>query len=195
MTGGRAKSAATTALLVLPCLAVGLIALLGHDDVLPGRAGAASGVAASNAEATAGTTTTGASEPSTAEPTPSPTTAVSATTTTTTTAPPNTPEQPVEPIPPLDTPAPDDLDGRWVAQLFSVAVDQPPSVLEARLLEFSLRTGSDIPVLLSSDYSALRPGYLVGYHPGPFADSAAVTAWCADLGLPTADCLPRQLTR
>ncbi|ACU36342.1 hypothetical protein [Actinosynnema mirum] len=199
-TGGLTGHA-VTALLVLPCLVVGLIAYLGREPDLPGRA--APIPSAIRAEDTPPATAPDATTPPASPPSGSPTSAAP----TTGSPAPSTPP-PSAQAPPVDTPAPRDLpippepitdpwhlDGRWIAQLFSVAVGAPPGTLETTLSEFSLRTGTDVPLLLSSDYSSLRPGYLVGFHPGPFADSAEVETWCASANLPTADCLPRKLTR
>ncbi len=82
--------------------------------------------------------------------------------------------------------------GGWVAQLSSL----PTAEGEDRLRDAvaTLRRTVDGAVATSTaDWDTLRPGYWVLVHPGPFADAAAVEAFCADAGLGADDCLPREL--
>ncbi|MBB5850520.1 hypothetical protein ACFQ05_32570 [Amycolatopsis umgeniensis] len=85
-----------------------------------------------------------------------------------------------------------DVEGSWIAQLFSVPVSSRTSEIDQRAKLAFDQTGIYPTLLNSSDYSSLTPGYRVGYYSRPFSSKAEVEKWCKSKNLTSEFCIPRQ---
>ncbi|MEU6275701.1 serine/threonine protein kinase, partial [Streptomyces populi] len=83
--------------------------------------------------------------------------------------------------------------GRWIAQLSSEPFSAGTAARDRHLADIRVSVPEAL-VLRSDDYASLRPGYWVIYAPGPFADSRAALAFCAERGrTTTASCIGRYI--
>ncbi|KAB1990088.1 serine/threonine-protein kinase [Streptomyces triticiradicis] len=84
--------------------------------------------------------------------------------------------------------------GRWIAQLSSEPFSSGTAARDRHLADIRVSVPEAL-VLRSDDYASLRPGYWVIYAPGPFADSDAALAFCAERGRTTTNsCIGRYLS-
>jgi hypothetical protein len=92
------------------------------------------------------------------------------------------------------TPAAPSPSGTWIAQLASVAFTEGDEGRVAILADVR-HVIPDAQVLVSDDYDALRPGYWVVYHAGPFTSGRDALAFCDARGRTTKNsCIGRFLS-
>ncbi|MFE1291489.1 serine/threonine-protein kinase [Streptomyces sp. NPDC058751] len=105
------------------------------------------------------------------------------------------PSEPVASTPGRSEPSPLPAGtGRWIAQLSSEPVSAGTAARDRHLAQIRA-TVPEALVLRSDDYAPLRPGYWVIYAPGPFADSDAARAFCAERGRTTTNsCISRYIS-